>query len=134
MASRCGESVFAVGAFAGSATTTTTTISTATTTPSSGVATTTTTTSSSSTTLVFPGASFVAGDPAPRDFLLIQTLNGSLCLAVVRHLHKGETAGAPRFAIDDDADASDLTILTKRLLDFVLCCSKRQIADVNICH
>lgn len=120
--------MFAIGAFAGSATAT----ATISTTSSSGVTTATTTTSS--TTLVFPGASFVAGDPAARDFLLIQTFNGSLRLAVVRHLHESETAGAPRFAIDNDADASDLTILTKRLLDFVLCCSKRQIADVNICH
>jgi hypothetical protein len=119
--------VFAIRTFAAAtatATTATTTVSTASSPAATGVR----------SRLILARTRFIAGNLSAGQLLLIQPFDGCESLIVIRHFNKRESAGATCFPIHDDADSSNLTELTKRLLDFVLCCSERQIANVNIRH
>jgi hypothetical protein len=58
----------------------------------------------------------------------IKLFNGLLTLPIVLHGYEGEASGTPRFAIHDDRNIFDGSILTKRITQRLL---SRRVGDVS---
>jgi hypothetical protein len=94
----------------------------------------TTTAAATAGTAVFFGPSFVAGNSAPGNFLLIQTIDRCLRLIRTWHLNESETTRTTCLAICNDTNLRDLAKTTESLTNLVFRSSERQVTHINIRH
>jgi hypothetical protein len=90
---------------------------------------------SAATTAAFsPGTSFVYVDLPAAHIGAVESRNGALRLAVIRHFHESETARTPGIAIRDQADAFDRPVRFEQCPNTRFRCAEIQIAYENILH
>lgn len=80
----------------------------------------------------FLGPSFIHIDRARTELCTIHPADGFLCVFVVGHLYKSETARLPGIAVLQNGNVVYLAISGKRLAQFVLSDFEIEIPYINI--
>jgi hypothetical protein len=75
-----------------------------------------------------PGLGRRAPDGGPVDLCAVHSADGGSYLAVVSHLHKGETVAVPVDAVDVD----DLSVLPELVLEVILCDFFGEAAHIDL--
>jgi hypothetical protein len=91
-------------------------------------------TSSSSSTALYFWTSFVYIDSSTTQLAAVQFRNGFSALFCVCHLDKRESARTSCIPICHEGDAINLSVLPKKLTQFVFASSEIEIPDKNVFH